>query len=120
MSNIGYCKYCGNSRIVEMPDGVTQEALDKEATATCNCYGAEEARKKEVQKKACTAQLGEMLHEKHPEIEDLLVCAIDALQDGKFEKITINTRFNKTIRMRMTKDGIKNEIERKMKEENLA
>lgn len=38
---------------------------------------------------------------------------------GKFEKITINTRFNKTIRMRMTKDGIKIEIERKMKEENL-
>lgn len=120
MSNIGYCKYCGNSRIVEMPDGVTQEALDKEATATCNCYRAMEARKKETQREVCIAKLGEMLHEKHTEIEELLVSAIDALQEGKFEKITINTGFSKTIRMRMTKDGIKIEIERKMKEENLA
>lgn len=120
MSNIGYCKYCGNGRVVELPEGVSQEALDQEASATCNCYRAMEARKKETQREVCIAQLGEMLHEKHPEIEEILVSAIDALQEGKFEKITINTGFNKTIRMRMTKDGIKIEIERKMKEENLA
>ena len=120
MSSVGYCKYCGNGRVVELPEGVSQEALDQEASATCNCYKAEEARKKETQKDVCIAQLGEMLHGKHPEIEDILVCAIEPMQEQKFEKITINTGFNKTIRMRMTKDGIKIEIERKMKEENLA
>lgn len=120
MSNIGYCKYCGNGRVVELPEGVSQGALDQEASATCSCYRAMEARKKETQKEVCIAQLGEMLHEKHPEIEELLVSGIDALQEGKFEKITINTGFSKTIRMRMTKDGIKIEVERKMKEENLA
>ena len=46
MSNIGYCKYCGNGRVVELPEGVSQEALDQEASATCNCYRAMEARKK--------------------------------------------------------------------------
>lgn len=78
------------------------------------------SKKKKTQRDVCIAQLGEMLHGKHPEIEELLVSAIDALQERKFEKITINTGFSKTIRMRMTKDGIKIEIERKMKEENLA
>ncbi len=120
MSSVGYCKYCGSGRMVEMPEGVSQEALDKEASETCDCYGAEEARKKETQKDVCVAQLGEMLHGKHPEIETLLIGAIEPMQERKFAKITINTGFNKTVRMTMTKDGIKIEIERKMKEENLA
>lgn len=46
MSSVGYCKYCGSGRMVEMPEGVSQEALDREASETCDCYGAEEARKK--------------------------------------------------------------------------
>lgn len=120
MSNIGYCRYCSGGRIVEMPEKATRDELNKEATRICDCYAAEDARRKETQRDVCIAQLGEMLREKHPEIETLLVSAIDALQERKFEKITINTGFSKTIRMGMTKDGIKIEIEWKMKEENLA
>lgn len=54
MSNIGYCKYCGNGRVVELPEGVSQEALDQEASATCNCYRAMEARKKRLRGKSAS------------------------------------------------------------------
>lgn len=116
----GYCRYCNNPRIVEVEEEADQDERNRVASEECNCYGAEEARKKKYQKDACVANLDEMLRQKRPEIAEILESAIDAMQDKKIKKITVNTYGNTTVRMYQNKDGIKIEVERKLKEENLA
>lgn len=119
-TKIGFCRYCNNQRMVEVPEGATEELINQEATATCNCYKAKAEREKEHQKKVCIANIDEMLGKKYPEIASLLKDSIDAIQASKIKKITVNTHFSQTIRLQQTKDGIKVELERKLKEENLA
>ena len=116
----GYCRYCNNPRIIEIYEDATQEECNAVASDECDCYGAEEARKREYQKGACIANIDLMLAEKRPEIAEIFRNCIDALQDKKIKKITINTYGNTSARMYANKDGIKIEVEKKLKEENLA
>ena len=76
--------------------------------------------KKEYQKEACIAYIDEMVGKDHPEIGEILKVGIEAIQDMKVSKITVNTYIGQTARLSMGKDGIKVELERKEKEENLA
>lgn len=119
-TKIGFCRYCNEQKIVEVPDNATEEIINQEATRTCDCPGAKEAREREYQKEACIANIDEMLGEKYPEIAGLLKDSIDIIQSAKIKKITVNTHFSQTIRLQKTKDGIKVELERKLKEESLA
>lgn len=119
-TKIGFCRYCNNQRMVEVSDDATEEMVNQEATATCDCYRAKAEREKEYQKKACIANIDDMLGKKYPEIASLLKDSIDAIQASKIKKITVNTHFNQTIRLQKAKDGIKVELERKLKEESLA
>lgn len=41
---IGYCKYCGNSRIVQKAEHMTEEEINNQASLECNCEGAREER----------------------------------------------------------------------------
>lgn len=119
-TKIGFCRYCNNQRMVEVPDDATEELINQEATVTCDCYRAKAEREKEYQKEACIANIDDMLGKKYPEIASLLIDSIDAIQASKIKKITVNTHFNQTIRLQKAKDGIKVELERKLKEESLA
>lgn len=119
-TEIGFCRFCQDQKIVEVPDDATEEMINEEATRTCNCYEARDAREKKYQKGACIANIEEMIKEKHPEIADLLESSIDPIQEGKISKITVNTPYNQTIRLSRCKDGIKVELEKKTKEESLA
>ena len=98
-TKIGFCRYCNNQRMVEVPDDATEELINQEATATCDCYRAKAEREKEYQKEACIANIDDMLGKKYPEIASLLKDSIDAIQASKIKKITVNTHFNQTIRL---------------------
>lgn len=108
----------------KVEDIKTRNKILKEATNSreliWKAQGAEEAMKREYKKGACLANIDNMLQEKHPEIAEILRGCIDDLQDRKIKKITINTYGSFTARMYSNKDGIKIELERKLKEENLA
>lgn len=120
VTKIGYCKYCHEQRIVEIRENAAEAEANQEATETCDCYGAKDAREKEYQKEACISNIDDMLTEKYPEIAQLFKDSIDALQTAKIKKITINTHFSQTARLFKCKDGIKVELEKKQKVENLA
>lgn len=63
-TKIGFCRYCNNQRMVEVPDDATEELINQEATATCDCYRAKAEREKEYQKEACIANIDDMLGKK--------------------------------------------------------
>lgn len=120
VTNVGYCRFCNEGRVIEVPEGTTQDDWNEIATEDCDCYMAQDAKKKRYQKEACLANIQKMLVENRPEIAEIFETCIDALQERKIKKITINTYGNFTVKMHMNKDGIKIEIEKKLKEENLA
>lgn len=86
VTKIGHCRYCHGSKIVEVPEDADEELVNKEASETCDCYGAKEVREREYQKGACIANIEEMLSEKYPEIAELFKNSIDAIQDAKIKK----------------------------------
>ena len=108
----GYCNYCKDGRMVEVSDDATQEQINEVVTEQCRCAMASRVRERRNQK--------EKLQENYPAIAKVFKDNIDAIQDNKIKKITINTTGNQTARMSKTKDGIKVELEKKQKNESLA
>lgn len=116
----GYCNYCKQPRLEDVPEGSTQEQINEAATKKCSCIMAAKIRERQNQKETCIENIDEMLSQNYPEIAAVFKDNIDNIQDNKFKKITINTHSNQTARMSKTKDGIKVELEKKQKNESLA
>lgn len=116
----GFCNYCKEGRMVEVSDHATQEQVNQEVTENCRCIMASRVRERKTQKENCITNINEMLQTNYPVIAKVFKDNIDAMQDNKIKKITINTHGNQTARMSKTKDGIKVELEKKQKNESLA
>ena len=116
----GFCRFCNEGILVEVWEDATQAEADRKATEECTCMGACIERKREQQRTKCSENIREILGDHHPEVADLFLNNIENIQNGIMSKITVNIRGNKTARMSEVKDGIKVELEKKQKEENLA
>ena len=116
----GFCSYCKDGRMVEVPDDATQKEVNEEVTKKCNCPMAARLRNLREQKEACMENIEEMLEENYPEIAKIFKENIANIQENRIKKITVNTHSNQTARMSKTKDGIKVELEKKQKNESLA
>ena len=116
----GICKFCGQHRIVDVPDNFIECEVNEEATLNCNCNDSKaykERKEKEEQiKMAKTSAKGttfELFHEEFPEIEDILNYSMDALTQKKFKKLTITTGGKTKASITFSKDTIKVEREDK-------
>lgn len=116
----GFCEYCKQPKLVDVPEDFLQEQVDEAVTKKCDCLIVTRLRERKLQKEACIENIEEMLEENYPAIASVFKNNIDAIQDNKIKKITINTHSNQTARMSKTKDGIKIELEKKSKNESLA
>lgn len=116
----GNCEYCGEAKMIEVSEDVTQEEIDKQVLENCSCPMATNIRDRKQQKEQFISNIEEMLEEKHPDIAKLFKDSIGIIQDNKIKKLTVNTYGNYTARISKTKDGIKVELEKKQKNESLA
>lgn len=116
----GICRFCGQHRIVDVPDSFTEYEVNEEATLNCNCNDSKaykERKEKEEQiEMAKTSAKGttfELFHEEFPEIEEILNYSMDALTQKKFKKLTITTGGRTKASITFSKDTIKVEREDK-------
>lgn len=116
----GYCLFCGEAKMVDVPAEASQELIDQEVTNECTCLRAVMVRERLHQKETCICNIEALLEPKHKEIAEIFKEAIDVIQDSKVKRITVNTYGNQTARISKTKDGIKVELEQKQKAETLA
>ena len=112
----GICRYCGQTKLVEVPDFFTPEDIQEEASTECYCQGAKDHKKAkeleamiEQQKESARGTTYQLFHEEFPDIEKLLNSAIDPLAGHKFKKVTVSTDDGVTASIKW-KDGI--EVER--------
>lgn len=112
----GVCRFCGQNKIVEVPDNFTEEEINEEASKECYCIDAKHYKESlelkamvEQQKMSARGTTLELFHEEYPEIEELLNNAIDPLAAHKFKKVSIQTDDGVSASIKW-KDGI--EVER--------
>ena len=116
----GTCKFCGQRRLIVVPDNADEELILEETALSCTCkesHAYRDAKEKEEQiEMAKTSARGttfKLFHEEYPEIEELLNMAIDPLVNKKFKKMTINTGGRVKATISFSKDSIKVEREDK-------
>lgn len=94
----GICKFCGQHRLIQVPDEATLEECEAEVLNVCNCIDAQAwrddiAREERIEAAICSAQgtTYELFNEDYSEIEEILNISMKALASGKIKKITIAT-----------------------------
>lgn len=104
----GICRYCGQHRLVEVPDFYTEEQIEEKVALVCNCKAAqayqaekEMEEKLEMAKTSAKGTTFELFHEDAPEVEKILNEALEPLTDGAFDslKIKVNKRTTATLKM---------------------
>ena len=116
----GFCMYCNEGRLVDIPDDAGQEAADQEATTQCSCDMAEEARREKYFRDRCREKIHGMFDGEYPEIEDLFYLFLDGIEKGKIQKATVVTCDGRIAKMVLTAGGnIRIGIEEKQKKETL-
>lgn len=116
----GVCRFCGQKKFLEVPDYMTDEEVNEEASTECYCKEAKAYKEKkeraELIEQAKTSAKGTthiLFHEEFPEIEELFNAAINPLVDKKIKKLTITTGGKTKATISFSKDNIKVEREDK-------
>ena len=110
----GACRFCGQNKMIEVPNGYTQEEIDEEVTCECKCDEAKAYQEKkereerlEAQKLSAKGTTFELFHNDFPEVEEILNNAIPLLVTKKVKKMTINTGTKVTATIGISKGTIK-------------
>ncbi len=110
----GVCRFCGQNKMIEVPNGYTQEEIDEEVTCECKCDEAKAYQEKkereerlEAQKLSAQGTTFELFHNDFPEVEQILNKTIPLLVTKKVKKLTVNTGTKVTATIGISKGTIK-------------
>ncbi|MBQ9027428.1 MAG: hypothetical protein IJ110_01545 [Lachnospiraceae bacterium] len=95
----GFCRFCGQARIVHAPDGWKQDQIDECASAECDCEGASFERKQLQRLEAAVAWASNMFEEegKHA----IMVAAINAVFSRAVKAISVTADTKNTYKVAM-------------------
>lgn len=85
---IGFCKYCGQSRIVEAPEGFSAADLNEQASDECDCDEAIRAREKKTQMEAAGLWAQNTFSRESGQLQ-VVLCAIRATFEGAIDYVTV-------------------------------
>lgn len=110
----GACRFCGQNKMIEVPNGYTQKEIDEEVTCECKCDEAKAYQEKkereerlEAQKLSAQGTTFELFHNDFPEVEQILNKTIPLLVTKKVKKLTVNTGTKVTATIGISKGTIK-------------
>lgn len=90
----GACRFCGQNKMIEVPNGYTQEEIDEEVTCECKCDEAKAYQEKkereerlEAQKLSAQGTTFELFHNDFPEVEQILNKTIPLLVTKKSKEV---------------------------------
>lgn len=116
---IGYCRFCGQSRMVDGGPEMTEDELNQLATSICECPGATHDAWKQSTMEVFGQDL-EMMFGKHPEVKTLLRYAGEQIIDGKMLALTIKRSGEQTIGLKLKDKGLCITKSVRIKEESVS
>lgn len=104
---VGYCRFCGQSRMLETGVELTQEEADEKATRLCDCDMASKYTHMVVSKENVSLQIQEQYANDHQVVGQILIDAIDPIAEGRLKSVTVKAGEDTVItaKIAMTKDG---------------
>lgn len=84
----GTCRYCGQIKVLQVPETFTQEDVDDEVSKMCNCFEARVAQRKEESKAAAEAFMKDAFSDEEHMIE-IMKMNFNAVIDDVVEKVSI-------------------------------
>lgn len=117
---IGFCRFCGNSRMVQVdgdPDEYTPEELNHLAALQCTCAGSIDWKEQTGRKEEMIRNINSTMGEQWPQVAQLLIEAIDLIQQNFLKRITVQIDTIYTVKLQRQGEGLKLEIQDKRKTE---
>lgn len=111
MKNIGYCKFCGNSRMVMESESMTEEDLNNQASLECDCEGAKAEREVQYLVSTGKASLNLIIAKKSKKTAEALIPFVELIARGRIKKISINFDGITTASMYTASSGKKIAVE---------
>ena len=90
MKNIGYCKFCGNSRIVMKSDKMTEVELNEQASLECDCEGAKAEQDILELIQSGKRSLDLIIGKKSKKVAEALTPFVEMIARKKIKKVSIN------------------------------
>lgn len=95
----GECPFCGQARILKVPENFDEAQIQKSAALSCDCAEAWAYREREREKEVIEERRSEakdnvrgLFQRDMPEVARFLMSAVDLITDGKFEQITLSAK----------------------------
>lgn len=92
----GTCKYCGQMKLIEAPEGLLQSDIDELITSACTCDDAEHDREEadrraelEENKRLCAKFIKDLFADDWQQAEQILTSAIDSMAAELLDSITM-------------------------------
>ena len=101
---IGFCKYCGQSRIIEAPEGFSTADLNEQASDECDCDEARRQRERRAKMEAAGMWAQNMFSKENGQLQTVL-CAIRSTFEGSIDYVTIKIG-KKTHKIDTDSDGM--------------
>ena len=116
---IGYCRFCGQSIMVEADADASEESLNDLATERCRCDGAATfAWKKRVLEEF--GQDVEMMFKEDDDLKEVITRAGALILDQDISSVSIKVKAGKTIGVGMKDKGLHIKITEKSTMENIS
>ena len=115
----GFCRACGQSKIMKVPDTMTDEDLEEKATRECTCadgreyrYKKEKEEKEKLAKEQMQAWTQEIFGDNKPAVKTTLDIALDPILKGDFDEIVVKYD-NTTVKLKYNSKDSEFVIEKK-------
>lgn len=102
---IGYCRFCGQSMMIESENKDDQELINYEVSKHCLCDGARLERSREQQKMITEVNLDEVVGEINQDIADIMKMFIQEMQEGRANAVTLKLANDITVSMKYNSKG---------------
>ena len=103
---MGFCKFCGQEIMIDVPEGLQQDRIDELATAECSCFQAMKEREKRMQLESAEYEIRTIIQPKSAEAADILTEGIGLVQSGKVKEINVFTPDKWRFSIKRGKGGI--------------
>ena len=98
MKDYGVCRFCGQTAMVSVGEGCTQEEINEAATRECKCEAARAYNNKCCDAEVCEENIKKVIGAESA-VSQLLISCIPLIQDDEIAKITINIKAGVTARL---------------------
>lgn len=119
---IGYCRFCGSSRMIPNEDAeeMTTDELNEEATRLCECREAKKYDQIQRIMEAYKNDLFTLLGEDKENVRNVLYLAGALILEGKIGSVSMSLPGDASIRVRFKKGALVTSLTKKNTQETIS